>query len=206
MDTLKTGTTTIGLVAKDAIVLCADKRATAGSLIADKRVTKIIPINERLVVTIAGVVSDIQLFTKYLKAELKLKDLKTGTQTSVKAAANLLSGFNYSGLRGQGSIAHYLLAGTDAAGVHLYEVSFDGAVMAISDYEVTGSGSVFAMGALEANYKKGLSEPEAIALAKQAVTAAIERDTGSGNGYDIYVVNKTGVHHKETVLLKSVAQ
>ena len=29
-DILKTGTTTLGIVAKDAIILAADKRATAG--------------------------------------------------------------------------------------------------------------------------------------------------------------------------------
>lgn len=67
----KTGTTTVGIVAKDAIVLAADKRATAGYYIAEKNVTKILPINDRMMVTITGVVSDIQLMIKYIRAELK---------------------------------------------------------------------------------------------------------------------------------------
>jgi proteasome beta subunit len=205
-DILKTGTTTVGIVTKDSIILAADKRATAGSMIMDKNVTKILPINERMLVTIAGVVSDVQLLVKYIKAELKIKDLKTGIPSSVKSAANLLASFNYSGLRGQGSIAHFLLAGADTDGTHLYEVTFDGAVMPVEQYEVTGSGTPFALAVVETLYKKNMTEAEGVELAKRALTASMERDSASGNGYDVYVINKTGAHHKETVSLKSVPQ
>ena len=91
-DRLKTGTTTIGLVCKDGIVLASDKRATSGYLIAWKKFDKIIQITDTVAVTVAGSVSDVQLLTKYLKAELKLKDIRTGRETSVKEAASLLAG------------------------------------------------------------------------------------------------------------------
>ncbi len=201
MDVLKTGTTTVGIVAKDVVIMGADKRATAGGLVMDKNVTKVIPLNERMVVTISGVVSDIQLMVKYIRAEIKMKDLKTGLPTTVKEAANLLASFNYSGLRYQGSIAHFLLAGTDVAGPQLFQVSFDGAVMPVEDYDVTGSGTMFALGVLEGNFKRGMSEADGVALAKKALQAAMERDTGSGNGFDIFVVSKDGVQHKESVRL-----
>ena len=205
-EALKTGTTTVGIVTKDAIIVAADKRATAGGMVADKNITKVLQLNDRMIVTIAGVVSDIQLLIKYLKAELKLKDFKTGTQSSVKEAANLLAGFNYSGLRSQGAIAEILLAGSDPAGVHLYQVTFDGALMPVDEYEVSGSGTPFALAVIETLYKPGMSEADGIALAKRALTAAIERDTASGNGYDIWTVNKQGAQHKETVRLKNVPQ
>jgi proteasome beta subunit len=206
MNTIKTGTTTVGIVTKDAVILAADKRATAGNMIMDKNVTKVIPINERLIVTIAGVVSDIQLLVKYLKAEIKIKDLKTGFPGTVKSAANLLAQFNYGGLRGQGSIAQFLLAGTDQMGPQLYEVTFDGAVMQCDQYEVTGSGTPFALAVIETLYKEGMSVDEGVALAKRALTASMERDSASGNGYDIFVITKNGIEHKETVRLKSVPQ
>jgi 20S proteasome alpha/beta subunit len=57
MNPLKTGTTTVGLVTKDVVILGADKRATAGDMVADKNITKILAINDRMLVTIAGVVS-----------------------------------------------------------------------------------------------------------------------------------------------------
>ena len=70
---LKTGTTTLGLVCKDGLVLAADKRATAGNLIVDKDTNKVIPLLDKFAVTIAGSVSDIQYLIKILKAELNLK-------------------------------------------------------------------------------------------------------------------------------------
>ena len=39
---MKTGTTTVGIVCKDGIILAADKRATAGTLIATKNTQKCI--------------------------------------------------------------------------------------------------------------------------------------------------------------------
>ena len=74
---LKTGTTTLGLVCKDGLVLAADKRATAGYMIAAKKVDKIIKINEDIVVTIAGTVSDVQLVTKLIRAP-RMKDKRNG--------------------------------------------------------------------------------------------------------------------------------
>jgi proteasome beta subunit len=101
-DYLKTGTTTIGIICKDAVILAADKRATAGHLIAMKDIDKIIEIMPNMALTTAGTVSDIQLLVKYLKAELKLKEVRTNRKPNVKEAANLLANFNYGNLRGMG--------------------------------------------------------------------------------------------------------
>ena len=65
---MKTGTTTVGLLCKDGIVLAADKRATAGYLIANKKFDKIISIADSIAVTVAGTVSDVQLLAKYIKS------------------------------------------------------------------------------------------------------------------------------------------
>ena len=75
--TLKTGTTTVGIVCKDGIVLAADKRATAGHMIVDKRADKVHILSEDFAVTIAGNVSDAQLIIKLTRAELKLKEVRT---------------------------------------------------------------------------------------------------------------------------------
>ncbi|MDP3733725.1 MAG: proteasome subunit beta, partial [Nanoarchaeota archaeon] len=68
---LKTGTTTIGIMCKDGVVLAADKRATAGSMIVDKRAEKVHLLTDDFAVTIAGTVSDAQLLIKLSRAELK---------------------------------------------------------------------------------------------------------------------------------------
>ena len=80
---LKSGTTTVGMVCKDGVILAADKRATAGNLIVTKHIEKIYEINEDLAITMAGTVSDAQLLAKLIKAELKLKEIRTGRRASL---------------------------------------------------------------------------------------------------------------------------
>ena len=67
--------------------------------------------------------------------------------------------------------------------------------MAESDTFVSlGSGSSFALGVLEGNWKPNLSKEEGIALVKQALTAARMRDAGSGYGVQIAIVDEKGFH------------
>ena len=193
---MKTGTTTMGLVCKEGLVLAADKRATSGYLISYKKFDKIITITNNIAVTVAGTVSDVQLLTKYLKAELKLKDLRTGRETSVKEAANLLANFVYNNIRKYSlipGISHFIIGGKDSTGFHLYDLSPDGSIVEIDDYISSGSGSVMAFGVLETLYKKGLSVDEGVKLAAKGVNAAVQRDIASGNGIDIITITKDGI-------------
>ena len=200
---LKTGTTTVGILCKDGVVLAADKRATAGTMIVDKRADKVHILNDDFAVTWAGTVSDAQLVTKLFKAELKLKDIRTNIRPSTKEAANLLGGLLYSSIRRPSmipGIAHFLLAGKDGSGTHLYDLYPDGSVTKITDFVSSGSGSVFALGVLETNYKQDMTTAEGTKLAIKAVNTALQRDSCSGNGIDVVVINNKEikkVFHKE---------
>ena len=192
---LSAGTTTIGLVCKDCIVLAADKRATAGNFIANKKVDKVVPINDKMALTTSGMVSDIQLLIKLLKAELKLKSIRVEREPNVSEAANLLTNIIYSNVRKLSmipGITHFLLGGTDTK-LRLYDLYADGSITDIDDFVASGSGGVIAYGVLEASYKKDLSEAEGVELAIKTVNAAMQRDSASGEGIDVYVINKAGV-------------
>ncbi len=201
--TLKTGTTTVGIVCKDGIVLAADKRATAGHMIVDKRADKVHVISDDFAVTIAGNVSDAQLTIKLIRAELKLKEVRTYKKPSAKEAANLLGGILYSSIRRPSmmpGIAHFLLGGKDVHGLHLYDLFPDGSITRITDFISSGSGSVFAYGVLETQYKKDMTTDEAVALAVKCVNTALQRDSASGNGIDVIVINEKEIKrvmHKE---------
>ena len=193
---LKTGTTTIGIVCKDGLVLAADKRATSGYLISWQKFDKIIPITNTIAVTVAGTVSDVQLLVKYLKAELKLKDLRTGRDTTVKEASSLLANFVYNNIRKFSlipGISHFIVGGVDSSGFHLYDLSPDGSIVEVDDYISSGSGSVMVFGVLETLYKKGLAVDEGVKLAAKGINAAVQRDIASGNGIDIVTITKDGI-------------
>jgi proteasome beta subunit len=196
---LKTGTTTVGIKCRDGIVLGSDMRATAGSMIAAKQTRKIHKITDEMAVTWAGSVSDLQLMNKLLKAELKLKSLQTKRKITVKEAANLLGGLLYSNVRQLTmipAITHFILGGKDEEGFHLYDLYPDGSVEEMKDYSSSGSGSVFAFGVLEIEYKKDMSVQQGIDLAVKTVRTALERDTGSGGGVLVFAITDKGVEER----------
>ena len=193
---LKTGTTTIGIVCKDGLILAADRRATAGYFVASKKIEKIVKITEDIAVTIAGTVSDIQLVVKLIKAELKLKQIKTGKMNTVKEATNLLSGIVYQNIRKFSlipGISHFIVGGKDVSGFHMYDLSPDGSITEIDDYVSSGSGSILVYGLLEAVYKKGMTTEEGIKLAVKGINSALQRDIATGNGITVYAITDKGV-------------
>ncbi|RJQ22266.1 proteasome subunit beta [Candidatus Woesearchaeota archaeon] len=193
---LQKGTTTVGIACKDGVVLAADKRATAG-FVVNKHTDKIHRVTDRMAVTMAGLVSDAQLLVKLIRAEVKLKDLQTLRTTTVHETANLLAGMLYNNLRKFSSvpgIVSFLLAGNDKSGSHLYDLGIDGSITEVHDYVSDGSGSIFAIGVLEALYKKGMSTDDGVKLATKAITAALQRDTATGNGIDVWIIDDKGIH------------
>jgi proteasome beta subunit len=192
-DKVKTGTTTVGILCSDAVVVAADKRATMGYLIANKNVTKVVEITDKIAVTIAGGVGDAQMLTKYLRSQMQLYEFRRKKSPTVKAAATLLSNILFSGKGG--FFPYYvqmIMAGADDDGLHLYTVGPDGSVLD-DEYLSTGSGSVMAYGVLEDGFKAGMSVSEAVSLAARAISAAIQRDVYTGEGVDVFVIDKGGI-------------
>ena len=195
-DYIKTGTTTMGVLCKDGVVLATDRRATAGNFIADNKAQKIHNITKEMAVTIAGTVSDAQLIIKLLRANVKLKDIQTNRKSNVKEVANFLAGIIYSNIRKFSTIpgiAHFILGGKDTSGFHLYDIYADGSLTEIDDFVSSGSGSVIAYGVLESEYKKGISTDEAVKLVVKALNSALRRDSASGSGFEVIKITDKGV-------------
>ena len=200
-NTMKTGTTTVGLVCKDCVVLAADMRATAGYLIANKDTEKVVKITDKIAVTIAGSVSAIQMLQKYLTSELNLRSIQLHRDSSVKEAANLLRNWVYGMIRQPSmmqDISHFLVGGTDSSGTYLYEIFPDGTLTQISTYVTSGSGSSYALGVLETQYKESLTETEGVDLAIKCIDTAMQRDIASGNGVNVLVIDSNGVRKVAT--------
>jgi proteasome beta subunit len=195
---LKTGTTILGLVCKDGVVMASDRQSTAGTIIMNKNSEKTKQINDYLLISGTGMVSDIHRIGKLLPAELKLKELKTKSQPSVKQAANLLSNILYSGIRQPSMIpmqAGFLLGGfNNDKSVELYSIEPAGSAIKVEDYDANfGSGMPYVLGLLERQYKKGLSVEDGIKLAVECIKSSTQRDIGSGFGIDVFTITKSGI-------------
>ncbi|MBI4168180.1 MAG: archaeal proteasome endopeptidase complex subunit beta [Candidatus Aenigmarchaeota archaeon] len=192
---LKTGTTTVGIVCKDGVILAAEKKSTMGYLIASKESEKIYEVDETIGLTIAGAAGDAQALVRYLKAELKLFKIQNQKPLTVKGAATLLSNILQGG---RWSYVPYMvqliLGGVDAKGPVVYPMDALGAYDEERKFFSTGSGSPYALGVLEDSYKLNITTDEAAKLAVRAIKAAIERDIGSGGkGIDIMIIKSDGI-------------
>ncbi len=195
---LKTGTSIVGIVCKDGVVMAADRQISAGTNVMSKSERKVFTINDYLVMSGCGVAGDIQRVPKILAAELKLKELRSKSRPTVQQAASLLMNINYNGIRQPSIIpqqAGFLIAGFNEDGTtELYSIEPAGSIVKVDDYDANfGSGMPYMLGLLERQYKKGLSLKEGVELAKEALKSSTQRDMGSGYGIDIFTIAKEGI-------------
>jgi len=185
-DILKTGTTTIGMKIKDGVIIASDQRATMGNIIAHSDVQKVYQLSDNLGMTIAGVVGDAQLMVRFIQSEVSIYSMKRGSPMSVKAAATLVGNVMRNGF-----YLGLIVAGHDAGGGHVFSVDAAGGYIE-DNFVSIGSGSTFAMGSLEASFKKDMTKKEAIDVAITALNSSRRRDSASGDGMLISYIGPKG--------------
>jgi len=188
MENKKTGTTTVGIVTKEGVVLATEHRATMDTFIAHKTAKKLYMLDYNIGMTTAGLVGDLQYLVRYMKAEISLYRIRRKMYMPVGAAATLLSNI----LNERKFTPYYvglIIGGFDNKGYHVY--SIDAAGGAIEDkYASVGSGSLFVYGVLEDRWKDDLSLDEGVNLAIRGVNAAMRRDAASGDGISVATITK----------------
>jgi proteasome beta subunit len=187
---LKTGTTTLAIAAPDGVVMATEKRATMGHVIGHKATQKMFPIDEHLALTTAGLVGDAQMIARHLQAQANLYRFKRDAPLPVRGAATLLGNIlNQS--RYQPYWVQLIIGGHDAKGGSIYSVDAAGGAIG-EKWTVTGSGTPFALGVLEDRMMDDLTLKDAVDLAIRALNASMRRDTGSGNGMDVAIIDAQG--------------
>lgn len=187
---VKKGTTTIGLIGKDFVIVGAEQKSTMGYMVDSKVAQKIYQIEDHIGLTIAGSVGDAVAMVRILKAQLKLYKIERGPIT-IKGAATLLSNI-LQGSKYYPYMNQFILAGYDKQPV-LYSFDPLGGFDVKDKFYSTGSGSPFAYGVLESEFKENMTVEEAAALIIKAIRTAIERDIGSGGKeIQIAVIDKNG--------------
>jgi len=189
-DSVKKGTTTIGLVCTDGVVMATERRATMGTLIAHKSTQKLFRIDSNLGLTVAGVVGDAQTLARYITAEVELYKLKRGVGMSVRSAATLTANI----LAGSRYYPYYvglIIGGVDAEGGHVYALDMVGGAIP-DEYVTIGSGSPFVYGVLEDHYQKTMTIKDGVDLSIRSLTAAMKRDAASGDGMLIATITSKG--------------
>lgn len=184
------GTTTVGMVCTDGVVLATDTRVTAGGFIAHKRGKKLIKIDQNLAMTISGGVADAQNVVDVLKYYSNMYRLDKGRPMPVKSAAQIVSNLLFSS-RYYPYIADVIIGGMDVGGGSIYNVDIFGSINA-EKVMATGSGSPVAYGVLESEFREGMTVAKAYPIAARAVIAAMRRNVATGDHFDVAVIDKDG--------------
>ena len=183
------GTTTVGVVCTDGVILSSDTRVTMGYFVAHKQGKKIYKIDDHIALTISGGVADAQYVVELLKVNAKLYKLNNDRPMPIKAASRLVANVLFSA-RG-GLMAQILVGGVDSTGPHVFSLDPFGSLTE-EKCVATGSGSPVAYGVLEDKYKEGNTINEMLPVVVRAVDSAMKRDIASGDNFDIAVITKEG--------------
>lgn len=183
------GTTTVGIVCSDGVVLATEQRATMGNFIASKTAKKIYQIDNLVGMTTAGSVGDAQQIVRVISVESKLFKMRRQESVTIKGIATLLSNL-LSGQRYYPLMVQLLIGGYDKNGPAVYSLDALGGKIEETKAVATGSGSPMAYGVLEDRYRDDITVEEGVDLAIRALHNAMKRDSASGEGIDVVVITK----------------
>ena len=182
------GTTTIGAVCKDGVILASDTRVTMGFYVAHKYGKKVYKIDDHIGMTIAGTVADAQRVIDIITANVQLYRINLNRPMPVSSAARLTANLLFSA---RGLQAQVLIGGVDETGPHVFSLDPFGSLTEEKSVS-TGSGSPIAYGVLEDKYREDMTIEELLPIIVKAVNAAMKRDVASGNNYNIIIIDKEG--------------
>ncbi|MEM2319308.1 MAG: archaeal proteasome endopeptidase complex subunit beta [Candidatus Bathyarchaeia archaeon] len=181
------GTTTIGLVCRDGVILASDTRVTMGFYVAHKHGKKIYKIDDHLAMTIAGTVADAQRTVDILEANAQLYKINMNRPIPVSSAARLVANLLFSSRLA----THVLVGGVDESGPHVFFLDSFGSLTE-EKCVATGSGSPIAYGVLEDKYREDMSVEEALPVVVKAINSAMKRDTASGDSFNVAIIDDKG--------------
>ncbi|MFD9222709.1 proteasome subunit beta [Streptomyces sp. NPDC002730] len=178
------GTTIVATTFPGGVVLAGDRRATMGNMIAQRDIEKVFPADEYSAVGIAGTAGLAVEMVKLFQLELEHFEKVEGAQLSLEGKANRLSTMirGNLGMAMQGLAVVPLFAGYDVdrekGRIFSYDVT--GGRSEEHGYAATGSGSIFARGAMKKLYHDDMTEQQAVTLVIQALYDAADDDSATG--------------------------
>ncbi|MCL4364978.1 MAG: proteasome subunit beta [Candidatus Marsarchaeota archaeon] len=190
-EAVKKGTTTVGLICSDGVVMGSDSRATMDTFIASSEAVKIHRINEVLGMTIAGGVGDAEYLVKLLKMQDETYTMEEGKPLNPTSATSLLSLILQEN-KGFPFLVQLLIGGLKKGNPEIFNIDPLGGYTKESKFTATGSGSLTALGYIEGIYDDGLTTQESLKHVAKALKIAMKRDSATGDSTRIVSITKKG--------------
>ena len=182
------GTTVLAIRYDGGVVMAGDRRATAGSMIASRRIEKVFAADDFSGVAIAGAAGPAVDLVRLFQLQLEHYEKIEGEILSLEGKANQLSMLVRQNLPAamQGFVVIPLFAGYDDRRAIGRVFSFDvtGGKYEEADFQTNGSGGIHARNWIKAIWQEGMTRDDTVDLALKALFAAADEDSATG-GPDI---------------------
>ncbi len=166
------------------VVMAGDRRATMGSMIANREIEKVFPADEFSAVGIAGTAGIAVELVRLFQLELEHYEKIEGALLSLDGKANRLSTMirQNLGLAMQGLAVVPLFAGfdLDRATGRIFSYDVTGGRYEERAYHSVGSGSVFARSWLKKLWRTELDRDASVRVAVEALYDAADDDSATG--------------------------
>ena len=183
------GATAVGITYDGGVVFASEKRIAYGNFLVSKNTKKTFQITPKVGAACAGLVADMQILSLQISALAKIRKMELKRDVPPNSIAKMMSNMMYE--RRFFPLLTQVIVGGVVDKPIIYTLDPLGSVLP-DDYAAVGTGAEMALGVLDPQFKENMSEQEAVDLAVKAVRSATMRDSFSGDGIDVLVINKDG--------------
>ena len=183
------GATAVGITYDGGVVFASEKRIAYGNFLVSKNTKKTFQITPKVGAACAGLVADMQILSLQISALAKIRKMELKRDVPPNSIAKMMSNMMYE--RRFFPLLTQVIVGGVVDKPIIYTLDPLGSVLP-DEYAAVGTGAEMALGVLDPQFKENMSEQEAVDLAVKAVRSATMRDSFSGDGIDVLVINKDG--------------
>jgi proteasome beta subunit len=184
------GATAVGITYNDGVLLAAEKRVSYGNFVVNKNTKKTFNVTDHVGAACAGMVADMQVLVRQVSALSKIRKLETRRNVEPNSVAKLMSVIMFE-RRYFPLLTQVVVGGVTAGKPEIYTLDPLGSVLP-DRYAAVGTGAEMALGVMDAEFNDNLDEEKATNLALKSIRSSIQRDSASGDGIDILIINKNG--------------
>ena len=184
------GATAVGITYNDGVLLAAEKRVSYGNFVVNKNAKKTFNVTDHVGAACAGMVADMQVLVRQVSALSKIRKLETRRNVEPNSVAKLMSVIMFE-RRYFPLLTQVVVGGVTTGKPEIYTLDPLGSVLP-DRYAAVGTGAEMALGVMDADFNENLDEEKATNLALRSIRSSIQRDSASGDGIDILIINKNG--------------
>jgi proteasome alpha subunit len=191
-ESVKRGTTTVGLKYRDGVMLIVDKRL-ASKLIIPESIEKVYKIDDHIGFATSGLVADARQLVDRARVECQVNRITYSDSIPVSILTKRICDFKqsftqYGGVRPFGTAL--LIAGVDAEGLHLYETDPSGAYQSYHAGAI-GAGRNSVIDHFEKYWKPKMTMNAAAKMGLEALRESLNTEL-NGDAIEVSIIDADG--------------